>query len=477
MKIRINKRVVSFLGILFVCLSLFAKSKSKSTSTSTSTESTSTESSYSEVTAIKYRILDDPFLRLINVFENKYDILVTFVTYLAITFGMIGILWHVIKLWFGMEQVKKAVIDIFAKFLIYSVLVVAYPSFCKKFWNFSQTVGLNLLGGIDIVQNHFLQLANLTTSQIEGTIAGVSSFLGETIAKDGNNYSAKSLQKFFKDLAEIDMTEEQIEEWAKQNGIVLGKQKYKQASSKIAGAVATGVTSTIGAVTMGILTGGALAPMAGAAALSASALATSNAITAAKFEGKAGSIVNVIDFSNSDKVNVPKSYFPNSSKDADGTISIARDEAEQVFSEYGWTQGVHYLKSGSKYYLLGKNTDNYQLMVRLYKAMCKVYNIPPQVSTDRVNDLKNAILGGYYNSLFMVDNNGNPLDYLSPGQILKMGILISDIFYNIQNYETELSEGNDGAKLRGFKKTWQNILEFIQAIIVKFAIILCVLIA
>jgi len=105
-----------------------------------------------------YREFDAPLVEGLQHFMSMFYNFRRIALKLANFIGLIGILWHVLQLWFSTEQVKKAVVDILFKFLLFIFCLNAYNGFTFGIFNLATSIGMSVGNGANEMKAQFANL-------------------------------------------------------------------------------------------------------------------------------------------------------------------------------------------------------------------------------------------------------------------------------------------------------------------------------
>lgn len=142
-------------------------------------------------------VFDIPFINGIEYFVSglAYAKVVAFI--LAQLFCIIGLVWNAFKLWAGAAQIKKTVIDIGARLIIFSFVFTWYASITMNLLGIGTGIGEMICGGKEKAVSKYSDIVNIVTTQIESyDYAEMANF---NILKN-KNISEKQFNKLYKNL-------------------------------------------------------------------------------------------------------------------------------------------------------------------------------------------------------------------------------------------------------------------------------------
>lgn len=370
-----------------------------------------------EPQASNYTIFDTPLLSGIEYFINTFSAFSVVAGYLAIILGLTGVLWNAFRLWFGTQQVRKACIDIGLKFLTYTCVLMIYGSVVSGVMTFSTNLGLYAGNGY---YNTRLTMNNMYVN-----------------LKNETKAASDALEKYYKATAAAGkvITDDTVKLLAKNTGYTTDEimEKVKAESIEFRETMnLTAVGKQVGAA------GGAAAGVAIGAAIGTAIPVVGN-IVGGLIGGLVGSIAG---------------WFGGSKA---GSAIENYSATSAVFSNAMNIQEMVMLGK----ILQGDYRDEFRLMKALDEVITPVTNEDGTISYiyDPVIELKGT--------------TGTPLKILSPGAIIKTGILWASLIKSIesQDYISESETFVERKIDEGFNSLTSWLMQMILILGINFSMI------
>lgn len=153
-------------------------------------------------------IFDIPFVNGISYFIAGIGYAKIIAFLLAQLFCIIGLVWNAFKLWAGAAQIKKTVIDIGARLIIFSFLFTWYVSITMNLLSLGTSIGEHICGGKNQAETMYKKVTSTILYVVEGyqdaEISQFNSLKNKTIGKSDYikliNASSKATQNNFDDI-------------------------------------------------------------------------------------------------------------------------------------------------------------------------------------------------------------------------------------------------------------------------------------
>lgn len=196
-----------------------------------------------------FTVFDTPLLNGIEYFIRTFSTFAYVAGYLAVVFGLTGVLWNVFRLWFGTQQVRKACIDIGMKFLLYTCVLLAYGSITSFVMNFSTKLGMYAGNGYFTTKVTYHQMYQNLTEETKAANEALQSFY-KSVGEDGKKLSEETVKLLAKNTG---YSTKELEDKLKSSGIAVDhtiNNKTLFSSAYAVGGIALG--ATIGSVIPGV---------------------------------------------------------------------------------------------------------------------------------------------------------------------------------------------------------------------------------
>ncbi|MDR2019474.1 MAG: type IV secretion system protein [Treponema sp.] len=161
-----------------------------------------------------FKQLDTPLIDGIAYFQKSIGDFYGIAMRLSTLLGIVCILWNAFRLWMGTQEVRKACVDIIAKFTLFVFLINAYPLIINEVIDTAVNIGMHAGGGYNKVNAAFYALREDCEAKIEAAQETLYAILRE--GKDGGALNTESI----KILAQITYIEEdEVESFLKDKGV------------------------------------------------------------------------------------------------------------------------------------------------------------------------------------------------------------------------------------------------------------------
>lgn len=218
-----------------------------------------------------YTVFDTPLINGIEYFIQTISTFSYVAGYLAIVLGLTGVLWNAFRLWFGTQQVRKACVDIGLKFLIYTCVLLIYGSVISGVMNLATELGLNAGNGYFTTKVTLQQMYENVKDQTKAANEALESFYN-SVGENGKSLKEETVRLLAKNTG---YSTDELKTKLKNNGITVDETfiNFKTVGSSwgcaggIAGGVAAGAAigsavPVIGTV-MGAVVGGLVVGVGG----------------------------------------------------------------------------------------------------------------------------------------------------------------------------------------------------------------------
>ncbi len=367
--------------------------------------------------ASTYRIFDAPLVEGMGYFIRTISTFGYVAGYLATVLGLVGVLWNAFRLMFGTQQVRKACIDIALKFLVFTVVVNIYGSVISGVMNFSTKLGMYAGGGY---YNTKVTMETLYANLYDQTKEAKDAIdaLMNSIGSEGGKVNEKAIRALS---ANTGYSTDEIRKMFEAENIDVngGISKYVVEGSAVAGGLAGAAAGAmIGSVVPGVGT---------------------------VIGGIIGGLVGGIG-----------GYFG---------VGKAATAIEQVAGEnelYKKAQDAQ-----EKELIKKLNDGDYADAFKMFKALNDV--ITP------VTDESGKISYVYDPVMTVKGTNGSTTYLLSPGAIIKTGVLWANLMKTFE--ETEYDSDNRTFLGRAIDGTFQSLTHWILQLILVLGIIFSMIFA
>ncbi len=358
-----------------------------------------------------WTVFDTPLFNGIGYFISTFSTFSYVASYLSIILGLTGVLWNAFRLWFGTQQVRKACIDIGIKFLVYTCIVMIYGSVVSWVMNFSTNLGLYAGNGYFETRTTFQNMYENYKEETKAASEALNNFYN-SVGEEGKKLSDETIKLLAKNTG---YTTEELKKKVEASGIEVDKTFINAKTVTSSAGASAGI---LGGVTAGAAIGSAI-PIVGtvAGALIGGLIGGIGGYLAGR---KVGDVV-------------------------DSSISSA-----QIYKNAEDAQQKEMLKKIKN----GEFRDAFIMM----KALDEV--IKPVTNED------GSIRYIYEPLIEVPGTDGNTLKLISPGAIIKTGVLWANIIKTMEATDFDSDAGTflekkiDG----GFNSIMNWIMQFILVI-------------
>ena len=373
------------------------------------------DSTITATAANDFRVFDLPLISGIGYFIKTISTFGYVAGYLATVLGIVGVAWNAFRLIFGTQQVRKACVDIGAKFLLFTVIVNLYGSIISGTMTLATDLGLYAGGGYyetrQTMETMFLDLTEKSRAADEALEAYYNA-MGES----GKKISDTTIRMIAKNTG---ATPDEIRE---------KMEKFKAQESRYGDLNLENIGK--GAVSAGGITGGAIA----GAAIGSLVPGVGTVIG-----GIVGGLIGGIG-----------GWF------LGGWVGEKADNAISEHNMYKNVQDAQYKKI-----LQDINDGDYKQAFLLLKALNDV--ITPTIAED------GTISYIYDPRIYLKGANGSGIEILSPGAIIKTGVLWANIIKTMEASEYDSDAGN--FLERSLDGTFNSLTRWLMQIILVIGII------
>lgn len=333
-----------------------------------------------------YTVFDTPLLNGIEYFIQTISTFSYVAGYLAIVLGLTGVLWNAFRLWFGTQQVRKACIDIGMKFLLYTCILLLYGSITSGVMNLATNLGLNAGNGYFTTRVTLQTMYENVKEQTKAANDALESFYN-SIGENGKSLSEDTVRLLAKNTG---YSTDELKKKLEESGITVDK---TFANAKTVG---SGV-GTVGGIAGGVAAGAAIGSVIPGVGNVVGALV-------------GGLVVGI------------GGYF------AGRGVGSAIDNGistNQLYKNAQDTQQKEMLKKIKN----GDFKDAFIMMKALDEVISPVTN--PDGSISYIYDPLLSLKG----------TNGTTIKLISPGAIIKTGVLWANLIKNMEATDFDSSAG------------------------------------
>jgi type IV secretion system protein TrbL len=158
--------------------------------------------------------LDLPLITGVSYFSNTYWRFYGIALIFAQGLGVLTIIWTAFKLWIGTEQVRKSIVDIGCKFMLYTVLITIYPSVTNGILEVAIDIGTRAGGGYENIINAIAGLKTKLENQVKVAQETVSNMLSTPITLEETDYYGNVTDIYASKIPPV-LTETMLEEFIK----------------------------------------------------------------------------------------------------------------------------------------------------------------------------------------------------------------------------------------------------------------------
>ncbi|WP_288748587.1 type IV secretion system protein [uncultured Treponema sp.] len=333
-----------------------------------------------------FTVFDTPLLNGIEYFIQTISTFSYVAGYLAIVLGLTGVLWNAFRLWFGTQQVRKACIDIGMKFLLYTCILLLYGSITSGVMNLATNLGLNAGNGYFTTRVTLQTMYENVKEQTKAANDALESFYN-SIGENGKSLSEDTVRLLAKNTG---YSTDELKKKLEESGITVDK---TFANAKTVG---SGV-GTVGGIAGGVAAGAAIGSVIPGVGNVVGALV-------------GGLVVGI------------GGYF------AGRGVGSAIDNGistNQLYKNAQDTQQKEMLKKIKN----GDFKDAFIMMKALDEVISPVTN--PDGSISYIYDPLLSLKG----------TNGTTIKLISPGAIIKTGVLWANLIKNMEATDFDSSAG------------------------------------
>jgi type IV secretion system protein TrbL len=169
-----------------------------------------------------FKQFDMPLIDGIAYFQKSMGDFYGIALRLSTLLGIVCIVWNAFRLWMGSQEVRKACVDIIAKFTLFVFLINAYPLIVGQVIDTAVNIGMHAGGGYNKVNAAFYALREDCETKIKVAQETLYAILRE--GKDGGALNAESVRL----LAQVTyIGEGEIESFLKDKGVeVFSREDY-----------------------------------------------------------------------------------------------------------------------------------------------------------------------------------------------------------------------------------------------------------
>jgi type IV secretion system protein TrbL len=115
----------------------------------------------------EYKLMDIPLIEGIDYFQKTMWSFYYYARLFAVFLGVVSVCWTSFRLWAGTYEVRRAVVDIFCKFLIFTALFNAYPVITNYVIDYAIHIGMTAGNGFNTVNANFNVFAQSMERRVE----------------------------------------------------------------------------------------------------------------------------------------------------------------------------------------------------------------------------------------------------------------------------------------------------------------------
>lgn len=198
-----------------------------------------------------WTVFDTPLFNGIGYFINTFSTFSYVASYLSIILGLTGVLWNAFRLWFGTQQVRKACIDIGIKFLVYTCIVMIYGSVVSWVMNFSTNLGLYAGNGYFETRTTFQNMYETYKEETKAASEALNNFYN-SVGEEGKKLSDETIKLLAKNTG---YTTEELKKKVEASGIEVDKTFINAKTVTSSAGASAGL---LGGVTAGAAIGSAI---------------------------------------------------------------------------------------------------------------------------------------------------------------------------------------------------------------------------
>lgn len=170
-------------------------------------------------------LIDMPLSGGIHSFATIVNEMGGIVVDLCILCCFLCIIFNCFKLWFATTEVKKFFVDIIYKLIICIILLLVYVPFTNSLISLATSLGGSISGGYQKINTVYVNAYASMEAAIEKGLKDITEvmYTNATEDKDGKKYITEEMVE---ELKSYGMSQERVEEWAKQKGLNIAYPVY-----------------------------------------------------------------------------------------------------------------------------------------------------------------------------------------------------------------------------------------------------------
>ena len=171
-------------------------------------------------------LIDMPLSGGIHSFATIVNEMGGIVVDLCILCCFLCIIFNCFKLWFATTEVKKFFVDIIYKLIICIILLLVYVPFTNSLISLATSLGGSISGGYQKINTVYVNAYASMEAAIEKGLKDITEvmYTNATEDKDGKKYITEEMVE---ELKSYGMSQERVEEWAKQKGLNIAYPVYE----------------------------------------------------------------------------------------------------------------------------------------------------------------------------------------------------------------------------------------------------------
>lgn len=172
-------------------------------------------------------LIDMPLSGGIHSFATIVNEMGGIVVDLCILCCFLCIIFNCFKLWFATTEVKKFFVDIIYKLIICIILLLVYVPFTNSLISLATSLGGSISGGYQKINTVYVNAYASMEAAIEKGLKDITEvmYTNATEDKDGKKYITEEMVE---ELKSYGMSQEGVEEWAKQKGLNIAYPVYEE---------------------------------------------------------------------------------------------------------------------------------------------------------------------------------------------------------------------------------------------------------
>lgn len=170
-------------------------------------------------------VLDIPLVGGIVQFATLLDSFVKYFNILTVLFAFLMLIFTSFKLWFGTIEIKKAFVEVIYKCLIVMGLSLVYRPVTNSCLKLANAIGCEC-GGYEKINHVYTEAYKSLKDKINVGLAPIKQGIKENAFKAYDGDYAYVTEDMMNSLSSYGMTKEEIENWAKQENLLITHQEY-----------------------------------------------------------------------------------------------------------------------------------------------------------------------------------------------------------------------------------------------------------